>query len=168
LFLAGVRPAVNVGISVSRVGGNAQRKAMKKIAGSLRLDLAAFRDLEAFAQLGTELDPASQRQLDRGQRMVEVLKQPQYRPYAFTDEVIAIFAGTQGLLDDLPVAQVARFEEAMIKNFQDAFPEIRDELAQKGEISDELAEKIKRAVADLKGEWKRAEAPPAATSATAR
>src|SRR6202035_2073139 len=93
LFFAGVRPAVNVGISVSRVGGNAQRKAMKKVAGSLRLDLAAFRDLEAFAQLGTELDPATQRQLDRGQRMVELLKQPQYNPSPFADEVLSMFAG---------------------------------------------------------------------------
>src|SRR5262245_47816207 len=112
LFFAGVRPAVNVGISVSRVGGNAQRKAMKKIAGSLRLDLAAFRELEAFAQLGTELDPASQRQLDRGQRMVELLKQPQYQPYPFVDEIVGIFAGTQGFLDDLPNPRVAEFERA--------------------------------------------------------
>jgi F-type H+-transporting ATPase subunit alpha len=169
LFFAGVRPAVNVGISVSRVGGNAQRKAMKKISGSLRLDLAAFRDLEAFAQLGTELDPASQRQLDRGQRMVEVLKQPQYRPYSVTDEVLAIFAGTQGLLDDLPVPQVARFEEAMIRHFQDAFPEVRDELARKGEVSDELAEKIKKVIAEFKAQWKLAQAQPgSAAAASAR
>ncbi len=160
LFFAGVRPAINVGISVSRVGGNAQRKAMKKISGSLRLDLASFRDLEAFAQLGTELDPASQRQLDRGQRMVELLKQPQYRPYAFADEVLSIYAGTQGLLDDLPVPQVARFEAAMLDSFRDSFPELRDELAQKGEISDELAERIKKVIADLKAQWKRTEAQP--------
>ena len=96
LFFAGVRPAVNVGISVSRVGGNAQKKAMKKVAGSLRLDLAAFRELEAFAQLGTDLDTATQRQLDRGQRMVELLKQPQYEPYRWFDQVISIFAGTKG------------------------------------------------------------------------
>ena len=165
LFFAGVRPAVNVGISVSRVGGNAQRKAMKKIAGSLRLDLAAFRDLEAFAQLGTELDPASQRQLDRGQRMVEVLKQPQYRPYAFADEVLAIYAGTQGLLDDLPVSQVARFEAAMLDNFRDCFPEIRDEISQKGEISDELAARIKTMVNDFKAQWKRNQEQPAAANA---
>src|SRR5213075_1933140 len=99
LFFAGVRPAINVGISVSRVGGNAQTKAMKKIAGSLRLDLAAYRELEAFSQLGTELDAATQKQLDRGARMVELLKQGQYRPYHVTEQVISIFAGTQGLLD---------------------------------------------------------------------
>jgi len=171
LFFAGVRPAVNVGISVSRVGGNAQRKAMKKISGSLRLDLAAFRDLEAFAQLGTELDSASQRQLDRGQRMVELLKQPQYRPYSFADEVLSIYAGTQGLLDDLPVPQVARFEAALLQELQDSYPEIRDELAQKGEISDELAERIKKAIGDFKTHWKRQEKQPtpaeAATTAPA-
>jgi len=165
LFFAGVRPAVNVGISVSRVGGNAQRKAMKKISGSLRLDLAAFRDLEAFAQLGTELDPASQRQLDRGQRMVELLKQPQYQPYVFADEVLAIFAGTQGLLDDLPVPQVARFEAAMLDNFRDSFPEIRDEITQKGEVSDELAARIKTVVNEFKAQWKRGQEQPAAVSA---
>src|SRR6059036_1615298 len=96
LFFAGVRPAINVGISVSRVGGNAQTKAMKKIAGSLRLDLAAYRELEAFAQLGTELDKATQRQLDRGARMVELLKQPQYVPFHIVDQVISIYAGTKG------------------------------------------------------------------------
>ena len=99
LFFAGVRPAINVGISVSRVGGNAQTKAMKRVAGSLRLDLAAFRELEAFAQLGTELDKATQRQLDRGYRMVELLKQPQYEPRPVADQVIVIFAGTQGYFD---------------------------------------------------------------------
>ena len=104
LFFAGVRPAVNVSISVSRVGGNAQRLAMKKIAGSLRLDLAAYRELEAFAQLGTELDVATQRQLDRGRRMVELLKQPQYTPFPFVKQVVGIFAGTRGFLDDLQVS----------------------------------------------------------------
>src|SRR5688572_14367628 len=107
LFFAGVRPAINVGISVSRVGGNAQTKAMKKIAGSLRLDLAAYRELEAFAQLGTELDKATQAQLDRGARLVELLKQPQYRPMAMAQEVIVIYAGTKGFFDDVPVTRVA-------------------------------------------------------------
>src|SRR5437016_5226713 len=119
LFFAGVRPAINVGISVSRVGGNAQIKAMKKIAGSLRLDLAAYRELEAFAQLGTELDTATQRQLDRGARMVELLKQGQYRPYHVTDQVISIFAGSKGYLDDLPISKVAEFEEKLLKHIRD-------------------------------------------------
>src|SRR5205823_9522839 len=128
LFFAGVRPAINVGISVSRVGGNAQRKAMKKVAGTLRLDLAAFRELEAFAQLGTELDTATQRQLDRGQRMVELLKQPQYKPYNVNEEVLSIFAGTRGFLDDVPVKDVPKFELALIKHFADEHPEIVETL----------------------------------------
>src|SRR6202008_2595830 len=108
LFYAGVRPAINVGISVSRVGGNAQTKAMKKVAGSLRLDLAAYRELEAFAQLGTELDKATQLQLDRGYRMVELLKQPQYQPMDVVDQVMSIYAGSEGYLDDVPVKEVSR------------------------------------------------------------
>ena len=110
LFFAGVRPAVDVGISVSRVGGKAQIPAMKKVAGGLRLDLAAFRELEAFAQLGTELDKATQLQLDRGYRMVELLKQPQYQPMDVVDQVMSIYAGTEGYLDDVPVKEVSRWE----------------------------------------------------------
>ena len=106
LFFAGIRPAMNVGISVSRVGGAAQIKAMKSVAGGLRLDLAAYRELEAFAQLGTDLDPATQRQLDRGRRMVELLKQPQYKPLHEIDQVFVIFAGTRGYLDGVPVDKV--------------------------------------------------------------
>jgi F-type H+-transporting ATPase subunit alpha len=150
LFFAGVRPAINVGISVSRVGGNAQRKAMKKVAGSLRLDLAAFRDLEAFAQLGTELDTATQRQLDRGQRMVELLKQPQYQPYNVNEEILSIFAGTRGFLDDVPVREVARFEVAMIKHFRDEHPEIIEELDRTKDLSNDLAEKIGKIIRDFK------------------
>jgi F-type H+-transporting ATPase subunit alpha len=153
LFFAGVRPAVNVGISVSRVGGNAQRKAMKKIAGSLRLDLAAYRELEAFAQLGTELDAATQRQLDRGQRMVELLKQPQYRPYDVNDQIVSIFAGSQGFLDDLPVASVRPFEVGLLKHVGDEFPEVLDELKRTGELSDKLAETIRKIVGDFKARW---------------
>ncbi|MFN8855008.1 MAG: F0F1 ATP synthase subunit alpha, partial [Planctomycetaceae bacterium] len=117
LFFAGVRPAVNVGISVSRVGGNAQTKAMKnkKVAGGLRLDLAAFRELEAFAQLGTELDKETQGRLDRGYRMVELLKQPQFQPLHFADQVMSIFAGTQGYLDAVPVNKVAEAERELLR-----------------------------------------------------
>ncbi len=154
LFFAGVRPAVNVGISVSRVGGNAQRKAMKKIAGSLRLDLAAYRELEAFAQLGTELDAATQRQLDRGQRMVELLKQPQYAPYTFEDQIISIFAGTQGHLDDLAVNEVLAFEAALRRHVHDEFPEVLTELIEKGEMSDELAGKLAKIITDFKAQYK--------------
>jgi F-type H+-transporting ATPase subunit alpha len=153
LFFAGVRPAINVGISVSRVGGNAQIKAMKKIAGSLRLDLASFRDLEAFAQLGTDLESASQRQLDRGKRMVELLKQPQYRPMRVDEQVISIYAGTQGLLDDVDVDKVPDFEVAMLKHFNDEFPEIGEELREKQVMSDELTEQVKKVVSDFQTHW---------------
>jgi F-type H+-transporting ATPase subunit alpha len=153
LFFAGVRPAINVGISVSRVGGNAQIKAMKKIAGSLRLDLASFRDLEAFAQLGTDLDSASQRQLDRGKRMVELLKQPQYRPMRVDEQVISIYAGTQGLLDDVDVDKVPAFEIAMLEHFNDEFPEIGEELRDKKVMSDELTAQVKKIVADFQTHW---------------
>jgi len=113
LFYSGVRPAINVGISVSRVGGNAQTRAMKKVAGRLRLDLAQYRELEAFAQFGSELDPQTQRTLARGERMVATLNQPQYQPWPLEEQVIAIFAGIQGYLDDIPPAQVPRFQEEL-------------------------------------------------------
>ncbi len=164
LFFAGVRPAVNVGISVSRVGGNAQVKAMKKIAGSLRLDLAAFRELEAFAQLGTELDTATQRQLDRGERMVELLKQPQYRPYPVEEQIVSIFAGTKGHLDELPVSAVAEFEAAMLKHFRDEFPELLAELRDTGELSDELAEKIGKVIDDFRSHFRHEQADAEAAS----
>jgi len=150
LFFAGVRPAINVGISVSRVGGNAQIKAMKKIAGSLRLDLAAFRELEAFAQLGTDLDAATQRQLDRGRRLVELLKQPQYIPYEVTDQILSIFAGTQGYLDDLPLPQVADFEQQMLRFFHDEHPELGEEIQRTGVLNEELDRKIREAITEFK------------------
>jgi F-type H+-transporting ATPase subunit alpha len=131
LFAAGVRPAINVGISVSRVGGNAQIKAMKEVAGSLRLDLASYRELEAFAQLGTELDPASQRQLDRGGRMVELLKQGQYAPFDVIDQCISIFAGSKGILDDVPVNAVTKFERELLENFRGPNKALRDQLVEK-------------------------------------
>lgn len=129
LFAAGVRPAINVGISVSRVGGNAQIKAMKEVAGSLRLDLAAFRELEAFAQLGTELDPASQRQLDRGARMVELLKQGQFMPFDVIDQCISIFAGSNGFLDDVPLNKVHAFERVLLDHFNGPARALRDKLS---------------------------------------
>ena len=149
LFFAGVRPAVNVGISVSRVGGNAQVPAMKKIAGSLRLDLASFRELEAFAQLGTDLDAATQRQLDRGRRMVELLKQPQYQPMDVIDQILSIHAGARGFLDDVPLPKVAEFESELLKHYRDEFPEVREEVA-KGKLTDELDAKLKEIVGNFK------------------
>ncbi len=149
LFFAGVRPAINVGISVSRVGGNAQTKAMKKVAGSLRLDLAAFRELEAFAQLGTELDKATQQQLDRGYRMVELLKQPQYEPLHFADQVISIYAGTNGYFDTVPVANVAEIEKEMLQFIREQKSEVRDEIIDTGNLGDELVEKLKAALSEF-------------------
>jgi len=154
LFFAGVRPAINVGISVSRVGGNAQIKAMKQIAGSLRLDLAAYRALEAFAQLGTELDKATQRQLDRGARMVELLKQPQYVPVDVIDQVISIFAGARGFLDDIPLDQVAEFEKGLLNHFSGVAKSARDDLAEKRKIDDALEKRLKEGIAAYKEQWK--------------
>ncbi|MBC7835281.1 MAG: F0F1 ATP synthase subunit alpha [Phycisphaerales bacterium] len=154
LFFSGVRPAINVGISVSRVGGNAQVKAMKKIAGSLRLDLASYRELEAFAQLGTELDKATQRQLDRGARMVELLKQPQYVPFTITDQVISIFAGSKGFLDDVPGNQVSAFEKAMLEFFQTGGKPVADELTQKKALDADLEKKLSDAIGRFKAGWK--------------
>ncbi len=153
LFFAGVRPAVNVGISVSRVGGNAQIKAMKQVAGSLRLDLAAYRELEAFAQLGTELDKATQKQLDRGARMVELLKQPQYQPMDVVDQVLQIFAANKGLFDDLPIAQVQPLAKALVDHFAGAGKLLRDELVKKQAFDTTLDEKITAALREFKATW---------------
>jgi len=150
LFFAGVRPAINVGISVSRVGGKAQIQAMKKVSGSLRLDLAAYRDLEAFAQLGTELDAATQRQLDRGKAMVELLKQGQQQPYHVADQVLSIFAGTRGCLDDVPLDRVQEFERELLHYIQDRHPELRKEIIETGALSDTLANTLKQAIEDFK------------------
>jgi len=150
LFFAGVRPAVNVGISVSRVGGNAQVKAMKKIAGSLRLDLAAFRELEAFSQLGSDLDASTQRQLDRGYRMVELLKQPQYDPFPMEEQIVSIYAGANGFMDDLPVNKVREFETRLLQYLRDQKPEILQELKDTGVMSDTLAEAIGQAAITVK------------------
>jgi len=146
LFWKGIRPAINVGISVSRVGGNAQTKAMKKIAGSLRLDLAAFRELEAFAQLGTELDKATQAQLDRGYRMVELLKQPQYVPLHVADQVIAIYAGTKGYFDKVPVNRVQAVEKELHEFIRTEHADMRDKLVAESALTDEIEGLLKRAL----------------------
>ncbi|MBX3443046.1 MAG: F0F1 ATP synthase subunit alpha [Planctomyces sp.] len=173
LFFAGVRPAINVGISVSRVGGNAQTKAMKKVAGSLRLDLAAFRELEAFAQLGTELDKATQGQLDRGRRMVELLKQPQYQPMHAADQAISIYAGTKGAFDQIPVPQVAAAEQFLLRFIREEKSEIRKALVEKKELSAETEEQLKQALEEFKRRFQlesqaaAAAAPKPATAAAA-
>ena len=153
LFFAGVRPAVNVGISVSRVGGNAQIKAMKQIAGSLRLDLAAYRELEAFAQLGTELDKATQKQLDRGARMVELLKQPQYVPMNVIDQVISIFAASKGFMDDVDTRHVAQFEKDLLSYFSTSGKALREELAAKKDVK-AMDKALTDACASFKNGWK--------------
>jgi F-type H+-transporting ATPase subunit alpha len=146
LFWKGIRPAINVGISVSRVGGNAQTKAMKKIAGSLRLDLAAFRELEAFAQLGTELDKATQAQLDRGYRMVELLKQPQYVPLHVADQVIAIYAGAKGYFDKVPVGKVQQTEKELHEFIRTEHADMRDKLVAEAALTDEIEGMLKKAL----------------------
>src|SRR5882724_2821027 len=150
LFFAGVRPAINVGISVSRVGGNAQTKAMKKIAGSLKLDLAAYRELEAFAQLGTELDKATQSQLDRGARLVELLKQPQFKPMKIEQQVMVIYAGTKGYLDDVPVNRVQEFQSQYLQYVDSSAADFRQALADKKELTDELENRLKQTLNDFK------------------
>src|SRR3954467_5708113 len=150
LFFAGVRPAINVGISVSRVGGNAQTKAMKKIAGSLRLDLAAYRELEAFAQLGTELDKATQAQLDRGARLVELLKQPQYKPMPVEQEVMVIYAATNGYIDDVPLNRVNEFQTKFLQFVDQRAAGLRDGLAQKKELTEDFEKQLKQALDDFK------------------
>jgi len=158
LFAAGVRPAINVGISVSRVGGNAQIKAMKEVAGSLRLDLAAFRELEAFAQLGTELDAASQKQLDRGARMVELLKQGQYQPYDAIDQCISIFAGSKGFLDSLPLNQVHDFEHDLLEHLRTAKKDLRQKLLASKSFKGELDQQFSAAIKEFKDRWQPAAA----------
>ena len=154
LFFAGIRPAINVGISVSRVGGNAQTKAMKKVAGSLRLDLAAFRELEAFAQLGTDLDKATQAQLDRGYRMVELLKQPQYQPLHEADQVISIYAGSNGYFDTVPVNRVAEAEKVLLTFVREQKSEVRDRLIETGVLDDETKKLLVEALDEFVKEWK--------------
>ncbi|HLC40590.1 MAG TPA: F0F1 ATP synthase subunit alpha [Methylomirabilota bacterium] len=153
LFFAGIRPAVNVGLSVSRVGGSAQIKAMRQVAGKLRLDLAQYRELVAFAQFGSDLDKATQLQLARGQRMVEVLKQGQYAPLVVERQIAIIFAGTQGMLDDLPAEQVRPFEEFFYPFLERRYAQLLVDIANKKELTDELREKLTKAVNDAKAEF---------------
>jgi F-type H+-transporting ATPase subunit alpha len=154
LFYAGVRPAIDVGISVSRVGGKAQTPAMKSIAGSLRLDLAAFRELEAFAQLGTELDKDTQAQLDRGYRMIEILKQPQYKPMHFADQVMIIYAAAKGYLDKVPRNQVATWEEQFLRFVREQRPAARKKLVSEKKLSPDLEAGLKEALEVFQKEYR--------------
>jgi F-type H+-transporting ATPase subunit alpha len=149
LFHQGVRPAINVGNSVSRVGGSAQIKAMRQVAGSLRLDLAQFRELAAFAQFGSELDKATQAQLNRGARLVEVLKQPQYQPLPVEKQVAIIYAGTNGHLDSIPLAEVRRFEQELFKALDTRHPGILSAIAGKKQIDDEIKKDLEVAIKEV-------------------
>ena len=146
LFFAGVRPAINVGISVSRVGGAAQTKAMKKVAGTLRLDLAAYRELEAFSQLGTELDPQTQKTLDRGARLVELLKQPQYHPMPFEQQVMVIWAATNGYLDKVQVNRVREWQDKFLEYIDQSHPTVRSRMVETKALGDDVAADLKTAV----------------------
>jgi F-type H+-transporting ATPase subunit alpha len=150
LFFSGVRPAINVGLSVSRVGGAAQTKAMKKVAGTLKLDMAQFRELEAFAQFGSDLDKATQRQLERGYRLVEILKQPQYQPVPAEKEVLSLFAGAYGYLDEWPVEAIAGYEKQMLEFMESKYADLLKEIKAENQISDELEEKLKKALDEFK------------------
>jgi F-type H+-transporting ATPase subunit alpha len=150
LFFAGVRPAINVGISVSRVGGNAQIKGMKAVAGRMRLDLAQYRALEAFAEFGSELDKASQAQLERGARVVEIMKQGQYTPYRVEDQVISIWAVSNGYLDDIPVDRVGQFEAELLDHMRSRHSDIGETIRETGVLDDDTVEKLKKAVEEFK------------------
>ncbi|MGB9640436.1 MAG: F0F1 ATP synthase subunit alpha [Anaerolineales bacterium] len=153
LFYAGIRPAVNVGISVSRVGGDAQTKAMKQVAGRLRLDMAAFRELAAFAQFGSDLDKATKAQLNRGQHLQEILKQPQYEPMPLEHQVIVLFAGTQGYADDVPLEMMKKWETSLIKFMDSSYPHIVKDIGEKKIISDETRQKLIAALDNYKSTW---------------
>jgi F-type H+-transporting ATPase subunit alpha len=146
-----------VGLSVSRVGGAAQTKAMKKVAGTLKLDMAQFRELEAFAQFGSDLDKATQRQLERGYRLVEILKQPQYQPVPAEKEVVSLFAGAYGYLDEWEVEAIAEYEKQMLEFMESKYADLLKEIKDENQISDELEEKLKKALDEFKAVFQ----PPA-------
>src|SRR4030095_2147126 len=154
LFNSGVRPAVNTGLSVSRVGGNAQIKAMRQVAGSLRLDMAQFRDLAAFAQFGSDLDKATLAQLNRGQRLTEVLKQDQYVPLPVEKQIAIIFAGTNGLLDDLEVADIMPFEQSLYRFLESTQSALLPKIRERKAIDDEIRGELQRAIKEAKERFK--------------
>jgi F-type H+-transporting ATPase subunit alpha len=154
LFYSGVRPAINVGLSVSRVGGNAQIKAMKQVAGTLRLDLAQYREMAAFAQFGSDLDKATQAQLARGSRLVEILKQAQYRPLPVEKQVLIIFCGTNGFLEMYPERVLQRYEAELYEFVEKQHPAVLTEIREKRAIDAELEKKVKALLEEFKGKFK--------------
>ncbi|HKB85900.1 MAG TPA: F0F1 ATP synthase subunit alpha, partial [Ignavibacteriaceae bacterium] len=154
LFNAGVRPAINVGISVSRVGGNAQIKAMKKVAGTLKLELAQYRELEAFAKFGSDLDKSTRKTLARGARLVELLKQGQYAPVTIERQVISIFLGTNGYLDDIPVADIKRYEKEILEYFEVKYNDVLETIKKEKQLSDSTVDSIKKAAEEFNAVFK--------------
>jgi len=153
LFNSGIRPAVNVGLSVSRVGGNAQIKAMKQVAGTLRMGLAQYRELAAFAQFGSDLDKATQAQLHRGQRLTEILKQDQFQPLPVEKQIVIIYAGTNGLLDDLAVKECQAFEQGLYQFLDNSFPTLGKRILEKKQLDDELRAEVRKAVQEFKAKF---------------
>ena len=151
LFYSGVRPAINVGLSVSRVGGSAQIKGMKQVAGKLRLDLAQYREMAAFAQFGSDLDAATQAQLHRGERLVELLKQPQYKPLSVVQQIISIFAGVRGLVDDIPVADIQKFESGLINFIEDKHQNLVEKIDAAKKLDDDSEAQLQAAIEEFKG-----------------
>jgi F-type H+-transporting ATPase subunit alpha len=154
LFYAGIRPAINTGISVSRVGGDAQRKAMKAVAGRLKLDMAQFRSLAAFAQFGSGLDKTTQDQLDRGTRMTELLKQPQYEPLPVTDQVMVLYAATRGYLDSVPVDRIREWKTAFLEFASARYPDIAKGIAKKYELPEDSETALKQAIEEFNVSWR--------------
>jgi F-type H+-transporting ATPase subunit alpha len=154
LFYSGVRPAINVGISVSRVGGNAQIKAMKQVAGTLRLELAQYREMAAFAQFGSDLDAATQRQLNRGARLVELLKQGQYQPQPVERQILIIYAGTNGFVDELAVTALKKYEQELFSFVESKHPDVFADILKKRELDGELRAKINKTLEEFKGAFK--------------
>ena len=156
LFNAGIRPAINVGISVSRVGGSAQTKAIKQVAARLRMDMAAYRELAAFAQFGSDLDKVTQSQLNRGQRLQEVLKQPQYTPYSLANQVIILFAATNGYADVIPVDKVRTWEAALLRFMEASYPDIIKDILEKKQITADNEKKLRQAIDTFNSSWQAA------------
>jgi F-type H+-transporting ATPase subunit alpha len=153
LFNAGIRPAINAGLSVSRVGGDAQRKAMRQVVGMLRLNMAAYREVATFAQFGSDLDKATLEQLNRGQRLQEILKQPQYQPLELEQQVVLFFAGTRGYSDDIPVDQIATWQEQLLRSMETSHVELMSEIAEKKELSEEIEGKLHAAMETFNQTW---------------
>jgi F-type H+-transporting ATPase subunit alpha len=153
LFYAGIRPAINVGLSVSRVGGDAQTKAMKQVAGRLRLDMAAFRELAAFAQFGSDLDKATQAQLNRGQQLQEILKQPQYEPLSLANQVAILFAGTNGYADKIDIEKMAEWKTSLLRYLETSHSDLIKDISEKQQISDETGEALHEAIKAFNTTW---------------